>query len=84
MDKVVHSILVSTEILHARSTYLPNVEPLHVHPDSATLATNTLAAVDSVLTHERLSEVCLPRSIELVETARERVIQLREKGFRHA
>ncbi len=84
MDKVVHSIAVSTEILNARCTFLPNVDPLRVHRDSATLAANTLEAIDSVLTHERLSDVCLPRAVEIVQTAREHILNLQGKGFSHA
>jgi hypothetical protein len=76
MDKVVHSIVVSTEILHARAAYLPNAEPLSAHPDSASMKESTLAAIDSVLTHPNRDAICQPRAIELVEKSRQHVLNL--------
>jgi hypothetical protein len=76
MDKVVHSIVVSTEILHARATYLPNAEPLSVHPESASMKQSTLAAIESVMEHPNRDNICRPRAIELVEKCREHVMTL--------
>ena len=70
MDKVVHSIVVSTEILMARERYLPNVEPLHIHPESKALKESTRLAIESVLKHKDLSRICQTRAIELVLAAR--------------
>lgn len=70
MDKVLHSIVVSTEILHARAKYLPNVDRLVVHPQSKSLRESTLVSIESVLAHPNLNEICKPRAIELVEAAK--------------
>ncbi len=73
MDKVVHSIVVATEIINARIHYLPNVDTLTVHPGTAELKLSALRAIDSVLNHSNLEAICQPRAIELVRTAREYV-----------
>ena len=67
MDKVLHSIVVSTEILAARKNFIGEDHSRRVHPASKQLAAQTEAAITSVLTHPLLGEVCLPRSIELVK-----------------
>ena len=70
MDKVVHSIIVSMEILHARKTYLPQTnDPVVIHPDSISLAANVRNSIESVLSHPLLDDVCKPRSISFMKTA---------------
>lgn len=76
MDKVVHSVLVATEILHARSVLLGGNNASLVHKDSTTLASGTLAAIHSVLSHPHLDQVCSGRSIQLTERAREHIKNL--------
>jgi hypothetical protein len=71
MDKVVHSIAVSCELLYARANFLPNNEKLSVHPASEVIRSSTLGAAESVLNHPHLGKTCKPRVIELVEHARE-------------
>lgn len=71
MDKVVHSIVVSTELLQARKTFIGEVPQRRVHPDTPRLTAQTHAAIHSVLNHPRVGEVCLPRAIELVHGCRE-------------
>ncbi len=71
MDKVVHSIVVSTEVLQARKNYIGEIHQRRVHPDTPRLRAQTHAAIDSVLHHPRVEEVCLPRAIELVHGCRE-------------
>ena len=70
MDKVVHSIIVSMEILHARKTYLPKTnDPVIIHPDSSSLTMNVRNSIESVLSHPLLNDVCKPRSISFMKTA---------------
>lgn len=67
MDKVIHSVLVSMEILYARKNYLPYAtEENLVHPKTPALTKNVENSVASVLSHPLLEEVCLPRTIELM------------------
>ncbi len=77
MDKVVHSILVSLEILMARQSYLPITDERDLfHPESAKLKSSALVSVDSVLSHPLRDEVCEPRAIELVEMAKLELLNL--------
>ena len=76
MDKVIHSIIVSSELLLARNTFLSNKDSVSLHPNSKNLKTNTLSAIDSVFNLKNIDDVCLPRSIELVEKAQKCVINL--------
>jgi len=76
MDKVVHSIIVSTEILLARHEFLPANDDLRLHPKSELLRAQTLDAIASVLNHPGLSKVCMPRAIQLVKDAKTRLLEL--------
>lgn len=74
MDKVIHSVLVSMEILYARKNYLPYTsEEGLVHPLTSTLTKNVENSLSSVLDHPLLPEVCLPRAIELMKNAKEQL-----------
>lgn len=74
MDKVLHSIIVSTEILHARTHFLPNVDALSVHPANESLRDSTLVAIESTLAHPNLHGICKPRAVELVESAKAHIL----------
>ncbi len=77
MDKVIHSILVSIELLQWRIKFkLVNEENL-LHPKSETLIASLNASILSVLEHPRKDEVCLPRSIELVKKSRDKLSEMR-------
>jgi len=70
MDKVVHSIIVSMKILHARKTYLPQTnDPVVIQPKWISLAANVRNSIESVLSHPLLDDVCKPRSISFMKTA---------------
>jgi len=75
MDKVLHSIIVSCEVLRARRHFLPNQEKLSVHPSSEVIRQSTLNAINSVLNHKHLQLICKPRAIELVERAQDDLLQ---------
>ncbi|RYF48001.1 MAG: hypothetical protein EOO38_11045 [Cytophagaceae bacterium] len=73
MDKVVHSILVSFEILSARKEYFgPAAGPL-IHPSDEALRENLKISIDSVLEHPLLSQVCKQRTIDLVKMVKEKL-----------
>jgi hypothetical protein len=65
LDKVVHSIIVATEILLARKTFLKS-PGLLVHPDSETLKRQTLNSISSVMELNNLDDVLTPWTIELI------------------
>ena len=75
IDKVVHSIVVGGEILNARQSFLPNTEVLTVHPQSELLKANALASIESVLSLPNVKKICLPRSLEIVEEYRSKIIK---------
>ena len=80
MDKVVHSVIVSTELLYARRNYLPPTDETKlVHPDSTKLASNIENSISSVLNHPLLNEVCKQRAIELMINARNHTRELNAK-----
>lgn len=77
MDKVVHSILVSIELLLARRTFLSiHDEKKLIHPNTSELISNLNRSIDSVLEHPNLDQVCRPRAIELVLNTQKRLIEL--------
>jgi hypothetical protein len=76
LDKVIHSIVVATEVIHARQTFLRNEDTLLVHPETNLLKTNTLASIESVFNLKNLDQVCLPRTIQLAQMAREHLLNL--------
>ncbi|MDC9613336.1 hypothetical protein PSI19_05425 [Xenorhabdus khoisanae] len=54
MDKVVHSILVSSEIVIARKEFLKSKEII-IHPDTETLRKNTLLSISEVLNMKNIN-----------------------------
>jgi len=77
MDKVIHSIMVSMELIHARRTFLPvENEPQLLHPDTLALIKSIKTSIDSVITHPLLEGVCKPRAIDLVMKAKEQILEI--------
>lgn len=72
LDKVVHSIVVAAEVLRARESDFLRTDPsvVKVHPDTPTVARNTLAACDSVLSLPNLSTLMSPRATDLIHRSR--------------
>lgn len=66
LDKVVHSVVVSTELLLARRRFLGEGKVV-VHPDSDTLRARTLRSIDEVLTMLNRDAVVTPWTVELLE-----------------
>lgn len=80
MDKVVHSIVVSAEVLLARSRFLKsNHSEISVHPSCEKLKQSTLTAIESVLEHKNLQDICLPRSVKLVSQAKSAILNIDKK-----
>jgi hypothetical protein len=76
LDKVVHSIVVSTEILLARQTFLPPKQ-IHIHPESEVICSQTEIAIDSVLQSKNLDRVVTPWTKRLL-SACQSVIRRKE------
>jgi HEXXH motif-containing protein len=69
LDKVVHGIVVATEIVLARNTVLATQEPdkSRAHPETRLMARNVIDCAWEVLAINRQSEVITPHAQELVE-----------------
>lgn len=60
LDKVVHSIVVSTEILAARRSYLGDNGKTTIHPASEALVRDTIAAAESVAQLPNINSLVTP------------------------
>ena len=67
LDKVVHSIIVATELIEGRKTFLANLENLHVHQNSAKMIGSVISACESVFAVKNISKIVHPRALGLVE-----------------
>ncbi|KQN47672.1 hypothetical protein ASE93_10295 [Serratia sp. Leaf50] len=70
LDKVVHSILVSHEILNARKTFL-TAGNVTIHPPTNTLRENTKRSISEILDLENLDNLISKRTKDFILTARE-------------
>ena len=75
LDKVVHSIVVSTEILLARDSFLPP-QNIRVHPESSQLRRQTQVAIESVFQLTNLEQIVTPWTIQLLNDCRRAVSDL--------
>lgn len=68
MDKVLHSMIVSLEILLARKNYLENIDTRgFFHPPSEELISALNLTLKSISDHPNLNPVLKPRSVELLK-----------------
>lgn len=65
LDKVVHSVVVSTEILLARSSFLKS-DSVSIHPNSKIMLDKTLSSIDSVFNMKKLDHIITQRSIDIL------------------
>lgn len=70
LDKVVHSILVSHEILNARKTFL-TVGNVTIHPPTNILRENTKRSISEILELKNLDNLITPRTKDFILSARE-------------
>lgn len=66
LDKVVHSVAVSTELLLARRSFLGE-RAVTVHPDTDTMTARTLRSIDEVMSMPNRDKVITPWTVELLE-----------------
>ncbi|MEU9418386.1 HEXXH motif-containing putative peptide modification protein [Streptomyces sp. NPDC048272] len=73
LDKVIHSIVVATELVTARERYLGHGgSELEVHPESHKILEDTLASCASVLALENLEKLVSDRAIDFVKSCASR------------
>jgi len=78
LDKVVHSIVVSTEILAARRSYLGDNGETTIHPASEALARDTIAAAESVTQLPNIDSLVTPHIRQLLTRCSEFCIHCAE------
>lgn len=66
LDKVFHSILVSTEVLLFREQYIGHPSHPHLHPPSEVLLSQTLRSIEYLAENSSLSAFLAPRGITLL------------------
>ena len=66
LDKVVHSIVVSTEIIVARKTFIGR-HSVTIHPSTEIMTTQTQSSIASVLALPNLNTVLYPWTIEAID-----------------
>ncbi len=67
LDKVIHSIIVATELIMSRKKILKFEYPRYVHPETVELELNVEKAYQSVKALKNLDTILHPRGIELME-----------------
>lgn len=70
IDKVLHSLVVSTEVILAREEWLGHPESPRLHPPSEPMLASTKATIESL---ESTSATLMPRARHLIEMCRERL-----------
>ena len=67
LDKVVHSMVVATEVVLARFTFLGESDSIYIHPDSETMLRNVVKSYESVHALKKLDDLLTARSLEIIE-----------------
>jgi hypothetical protein len=76
IDKVVHSLVVATEILLFRDRFTGHDGRYRVHPPSGLLKEKSLRCAESLLNLKNREELCRPRFSELTLMCREKLESL--------
>jgi hypothetical protein len=75
LDKVLHSIVVSTEVLLHRENVIGHDVESTIHPPTAKLLQSTLRSAESTLETQSRKQLLAPRGVQLVENC---LVHLRE------
>ncbi|WP_419241289.1 aKG-HExxH-type peptide beta-hydroxylase [Cardinium endosymbiont of Nabis limbatus] len=78
LDKVVHSIIVATEIILARNRFLPQQET-KVHGTSKNLMDKTLTAIKETMRMANINELLSERTWKILETAEASLRKIKDK-----
>lgn len=81
MDKVFHSILVSTEVLLFRNSYIGHPENSCLHPPSHIMLEQTQNSINYIKKSDALSGLLTDIAKELLETCEENLHKIAEKSF---
>ncbi len=76
LDKVFHSILVSTEVLLSRRDILGNPEFPSLHPPTSIMLNKTIEAIDSIENNQNIHILLTPRGKELIRVCKEHLKEI--------
>lgn len=68
IDRVLHSIVVATEVLMLRAKNFVDHSGCQIHPATPTLIDSTLKSIDKLLTHQNRDKILTTRSLGIIET----------------
>lgn len=77
LDKVLHSMVISTEVLLHRELVLGHEGETTIHPDSVTLRGNVLRTIDSLVEHPNRDALLGRRGFELIARCHDTITALR-------
>ncbi|MCT4697034.1 MAG: hypothetical protein V3581_02130 [Candidatus Cardinium sp.] len=78
LDKVVHSIIVATEIILARNRFLVQQET-KVHGTSRNLMNKTVATIQEIMSMVNINELLSPRTQKILEKAETALREIKAK-----
>jgi hypothetical protein len=67
VDRVLHSIIVATEVLMLRMRNLVDHSDCQIHPSTEQLVETTQKSIDHLLSHPNRDRLLTPRSLEIIE-----------------
>lgn len=67
IDRVLHSIVVATEVLALRSRNLVDHSECRIHPSTEILIDSTLNSIDKLMKHSNKTEILSQRSFSILE-----------------
>lgn len=75
IDRVLHSIVVATEVLMLRARNLVDHSECQIHPSTSSLIDSTQKSIDKLLSHSNRDRILTPRSLEIIETCQNSISQ---------
>lgn len=81
LDKVIHSIVVATEVLSHRFRKIGHDWETHLHPPSDRMISMVTTAIASILEDPRSPRLIKPRGLALVERCKNVMDEARSRGY---
>lgn len=75
IDRVLHSIVVATEILMLRSRNLIDCSESQIHPSTDQLIESTQISIDKLLSHSNKDRILTSRSLKIIEVCQNSISQ---------
>jgi hypothetical protein len=76
LDKVIHALVVANEVLSFRKKVTGNIVGCKLHPPDNLLIAGAMKSIGSLREMKNLSEICTPRSLELINICEKNLKEL--------